>query len=55
MKIPFSTSKHKEHSHTKTCCCGGHNSSNPKSNKLHNSTKLKLLIKNTRKWLKVKT
>jgi len=24
------------------CCCGGHNSSNPKSNVNHNATKTKL-------------
>jgi len=39
-----------EHS-KKYCCCGGHNHSNVKKNKLHNSTKRKLLIKQTRKLM----
>jgi len=51
--IPFSNSKHKEHSHTKTCCCGGHNASNAKSNKNHHGTKAKLLVRITRKFLKI--
>ena len=50
--ISFQHSKYSEHSRTKLCCCGGHNVSNPKSNKLHHSTKSKLQIKNTRKQLK---
>lgn len=50
--INFSNSKYKEHSKTKTCCCGRHNSSNPKSNKLYHNTKMKLLIKQTRKFIK---
>lgn len=38
----------KQHSN-KTCWCGGHNSSNAKSKKSHNSTKKKLDIKKARK------
>lgn len=35
----------------KDCICGGHNSKNKKKNKQSNGTRLKLLIKKTRKAL----
>ena len=34
----------------KYCCCGGHNATNVKKNKKHNSTKRKLGIKIVRKF-----
>ncbi len=40
-----------EHS-KKTCCCGGHNAKNAKSNKNHHSTKMRLLVRKTRQVLK---
>jgi len=32
----------------KDCICGGHNTNNPKSNKRHHSTKIKLLRRKLR-------
>ena len=46
MKCPL------QHKKGKLCWCGGHNQTNAKKNKLHNSTKKKLSIKNTRRQLK---
>lgn len=33
----------------KLCCCGGHSSHDVKKNKHHNSTKMKILIRKSRK------
>ena len=43
--------EYNEHS-KKYCCCGGHNAKNAKSNKNHNGTKSKYLVRLTRKFLK---
>ncbi len=40
-----------EHS-KKICWCGGHNHTNAKKNKNHNSTKSKYVVQQTRKQLK---
>ncbi len=48
--ISCSNSKHKEHSDTKICCCGGHNASNAKRNKHHHGTKNKLSVQLNRKF-----
>lgn len=41
-KAVFSNKRDPENRSEKTCICGGHNSSNPKSNLSHNATKTKL-------------
>lgn len=48
----MSECKNPEHRSNKDCVCGGHNASNPKKNKKHHSTKIKLLRRKLRKWLK---
>ena len=34
----------------KTCCCGSHNASNPKRNRHHNSTRMRLAVRTLRRF-----
>ncbi len=52
MNLDRAASPHRgEHCKQKSCCCGGHNASNAKKSKTHNSTKNRLLVRDTRKAL----
>lgn len=47
-----SNCKNEKDRSTKYCICGGHNHSNPKKNKHHNSTKQKLLRRFEKRFIK---
>lgn len=47
-KAVMSECKNPECRSKKDCICGGHNTNNPKSNKRHHSTKIKLLRRKLR-------
>ena len=46
----MSNCKNPECRSKKDCICGGHNANNPKKNKNHHATKLKLIRRKLRKY-----